>query len=302
MDSQVNNSLPPSAPSSPAPHDPPPHVLDTHPSPRSQTLPLSSPRSNNAIPLRNDDDGSSKRPRDARLLHMVLANMGIKSYEPRVVLQLLDFAYRYTSAVLADAQQLAGEVVGNNPASNATVNNARGGGAVAGEQQAQQMGVGQQAVRLAAAAQPMNRASNRLGKEFWFEEAKRANAVALPVLGGAGGGAGVGGVRLPPVQYCMTGTPWTIMTQVEDEEEDDEDDEDGGARGLEDEIMGEGERMVNGHAAAEVEAEDEDMEDIDGGGRMEDLFGEEPTVFTGNGGGGLDGSADPAPDLPMHDS
>ena len=46
------------------------------------------------------DNGQSKRPRDARLIHLVLANYGVNAYQERVPLQLMDFAYRYTSLTL----------------------------------------------------------------------------------------------------------------------------------------------------------------------------------------------------------
>ena len=46
------------------------------------------------------DNGQSKRPRDARLIHLILANYGVTAYQERVPLQLMDFAYRYTSSTL----------------------------------------------------------------------------------------------------------------------------------------------------------------------------------------------------------
>ena len=46
------------------------------------------------------DNGQSKRPRDARLVHLILANYGVNAYQERVPLQLMDFAYRYTSSTL----------------------------------------------------------------------------------------------------------------------------------------------------------------------------------------------------------
>ena len=46
------------------------------------------------------DNGQSKRPRDARLIHLILANYGVSAYQERVPLQLIDFAYRYTSSTL----------------------------------------------------------------------------------------------------------------------------------------------------------------------------------------------------------
>ncbi|XRB00639.1 transcription initiation factor TFIID subunit 9 [Pycnococcus provasolii] len=42
-------------------------------------------------------------PRDAAAVRHVLQSMGVETYEPRVVHQLLEFVYRYTSEVVQDA-------------------------------------------------------------------------------------------------------------------------------------------------------------------------------------------------------
>ena len=42
-------------------------------------------------------------PRDARLIAVILASMGVSDVEPAVLLQLLEFAHRYTYDVLSDA-------------------------------------------------------------------------------------------------------------------------------------------------------------------------------------------------------
>ncbi|KAK9838135.1 hypothetical protein WJX81_003283 [Elliptochloris bilobata] len=42
-------------------------------------------------------------PNDALMIKDLLATMGVTEYEPRVVLQLLDFLYRYVSETLQDA-------------------------------------------------------------------------------------------------------------------------------------------------------------------------------------------------------
>lgn len=42
-------------------------------------------------------------PRDARLIALILASMGVSDAEPSVLLQLLEFAHRYTHDVLSDA-------------------------------------------------------------------------------------------------------------------------------------------------------------------------------------------------------
>lgn len=40
------------------------------------------------------DNGQSRRPRDARVVHLILASMGVHAYHERVPLQIMDFAYR----------------------------------------------------------------------------------------------------------------------------------------------------------------------------------------------------------------
>lgn len=46
-------------------------------------------------------------PRDARTIQSILSHMGITSYDPRVVNQLLELLYRYVSSVLLDARHLS---------------------------------------------------------------------------------------------------------------------------------------------------------------------------------------------------
>ncbi|GJP33832.1 hypothetical protein CLOM_g18339 [Closterium sp. NIES-68] len=43
-------------------------------------------------------------PRDARVVASILKSMGVDDYEPRVVHQLLEFAYRYMTDVLGEAR------------------------------------------------------------------------------------------------------------------------------------------------------------------------------------------------------
>lgn len=43
-------------------------------------------------------------PFTAQCCAQLLASMGVEEYEPRVVNQLLDFMYRYTTDVLLDAE------------------------------------------------------------------------------------------------------------------------------------------------------------------------------------------------------
>eukprot|EP00741_Cyanophora_paradoxa_P025533 tig00000383_g24639.t1 len=44
------------------------------------------------------------QPKDAQVMAQVLKTMGVESYDPKVVNQMLDFVYRYVSEVLTDAR------------------------------------------------------------------------------------------------------------------------------------------------------------------------------------------------------
>ena len=84
MMAEANGAVPDAAHQSSGQDDP------TAVNPVNTTLPTDSPA----------DNGQSKRPRDARLIHLILANYGVTAYQERVPLQLMDFAYRYTSSIL----------------------------------------------------------------------------------------------------------------------------------------------------------------------------------------------------------
>ncbi|TGJ81585.1 hypothetical protein E0Z10_g7163, partial [Xylaria hypoxylon] len=49
------------------------------------------------------------RPRDARTIELLLTSQGVTSFDGRVPLLLLDFAYRHTSSILNDALHLSGD-------------------------------------------------------------------------------------------------------------------------------------------------------------------------------------------------
>lgn len=51
----------------------------------------------------NDTGLRGPVPRDARLIALILSSMGVSDVEPAVLLQLLEFAHRYTYDVLSDA-------------------------------------------------------------------------------------------------------------------------------------------------------------------------------------------------------
>lgn len=199
--------------------------------PADSNLPLSS----------QTDNGLSKRPRDARLLHMVLANYGIIAYQDRVPLQLMDFAYRYTSSTLQDALHFTSEGYGT-----------AAPGATSGKAAAHNdlSGITLSALRLSIASRIHYQFNPTLPKEFYSEIAQDRNRVALPPV------SREWGMRLPPEQYCLTGVGWDMKERYDEEMEDADD-----ARERDATIKEEG---IEG---------DEDENDEEEVGRMEDLFG-----------------------------
>ncbi|KAM0720483.1 hypothetical protein Q7P37_004619 [Cladosporium fusiforme] len=220
--------------------------------------PTNQPTNNNTQALKPDpetpltslqDTGDSKRPRDARLIHTVLQNLGVQSYQERVPLQLLDFAYRYTSSILSDSLRLSAEgytssaqekrrATAGDDGSNITVT----------------------ALRQAIASRQGYAFEPALPKEFMLEQATERNRVALPRVERGFG------VQLPEEKYCLTGVGWGLAEEWDSEEEEDV-------------------PRVNGAGSAAVAPpaarEDEDMGGVDeaegddeGEGKMEDIFGE----------------------------
>ncbi|KNG87550.1 transcription initiation factor TFIID, 31kD subunit [Aspergillus nomiae NRRL 13137] len=133
------------------------------------------------------DSGKSRRPRDVRLIHMLLASLGVTSYQERVPLQLLDFAYRYTSGVLQDAS------ISRRRAMLAPL----------------------PALRLSIASRLHYQFQTGLPKEFLMDVAAERNRVALP-------GATRG---LPPERFCLTGVGWNMKDEWESEGEEEVEEE-----------------------------------------------------------------------------
>jgi transcription initiation factor TFIID subunit 9B len=197
--------------------------------------------SNPTVPLTSlQDNGLLKRPRDARLIHMLLSSLGVTAYQERVPLQLLDFAYRHSSSILSDALHLSSDayVSQQNRARDAPAGGFR-------EADGQ---VSANAIQLAISSrlQYQFTASNGLSKEFLLETAQARNKVALPrVL------QNEWGVRLPSERFVLTGVPWGLKEEWETE------DEEGDADGME---------------GVET-AEDQGNEELEGEGTMDDIFG-----------------------------
>ncbi|CZT00525.1 related to TFIID and SAGA subunit [Rhynchosporium agropyri] len=211
---------------------------------------------NPSVPLTSlQDSGLSKRPRDARLIHLLLASLGCTAYQERVPLQLLDFAYRHSSSILSDALHLSSDAY----VSQQT--RARDAPAGGGLREADGQ-VSSNAVQLAISSRLQyqfggGNGGGGLSKEFLLETAQQRNKVMLPrVL------QNEWGVRLPSERFVLTGVPWGLKGQWvvnEDEEESVPGVASGGV------ASGEGVDIEMGEA--------EEGRDEEGEGHMEDLFG-----------------------------
>ncbi|KAK5078297.1 Transcription initiation factor TFIID subunit 9 [Lithohypha guttulata] len=206
------------------------------------------------------DDGTSKRPRDHRLIHLLLAQYGISAYQERVPLQLMDFAYRYTSAVLSDAKHIQDE--GYDQA-NAEAAAAAGKGRGRANKTNDDGDISMASLRMSVSSRLGYQFSSSLPKEFLKQLADEKNrtTLATSVNNTENAGPSIGGVRLPHERHCLTGRGW----------------------GLKDEWESEGEESVEENGVTQTSAtdgmqidEEEGMEeDEEGVGRMEDVFGEE---------------------------
>jgi len=115
------------------------------------------------------------RPKDARLLHLILTSLNVQSYDERVPVMLLDFAYRYTANVLQDAQIYAehGRASGN---------------------------VNAEDIRMAVLSRINHSFRGQQPKEFLLEMAAERNKKPLPPV------EKQFGLRLPPDKYCLLGS------------------------------------------------------------------------------------------------
>ncbi|KAI0441978.1 transcription initiation factor IID, 31kD subunit-domain-containing protein [Xylaria telfairii] len=171
------------------------------------------------------------RPRDARTIELLLTSQGVTSFDSRVPLLLLDFAYRHTSSILNDALHLTGDPytthAGAKPSgsSGAVPMAAPGGDAT----------VSTNAVHIAIASRQAYQFRGGSGgggvgggvggggasKEWLQELARERNKVALPRIL-----ANEWGVRLPNERFVLSGQNWGLRDQWEGGIDSDEDDDD----------------------------------------------------------------------------
>ncbi|CCE78297.1 Piso0_000917 [Millerozyma farinosa CBS 7064] len=145
----------------------------------------------------NNQNVSNPVPRDVRLLHLIFATQGIQNYQDHVPLQLMDFAFRYSTSVLRDAAVYNDHVKqsssGSSSSSNTTVNT--------------------DDIRLAIAARTNYQFKPAPQKELLLELASERNAKPLPPV------IPKWGLNLPPEKYCLTAKDWTDIDD-DDYEED----------------------------------------------------------------------------------
>ena len=114
---------------------------------------------------------ATSMPRDAHVMAAIVKDMGVTEYEPRVLSQLLEFAFRYTSDVLTDARTLSEHA---------------GKKAIDGDD-----------VRLAIDTMVDSTFTQPPPRQLLQELAKEKNAVALPPI------KQTYGARLPNDRFCL---------------------------------------------------------------------------------------------------
>ena len=225
---------------------------DNHSQPASMDTVVATVKAKSPVPLPRFNS-PVKGPRDAQLIHLILANNGVHQYQERVTLQLMDFAYRYASSTLQDAlhfstegQGLAGSTGG---AARTAVNAAN-----PGDMSSISLG----ALRLSIASRAHYQYNPTLPKEFYQDMAQERNRVALPAIGKEFG------LRLPQEQYCLTGVGWGLKEEWDEEVLEDEKPLEG--------ILGNDEMLGEGNGDGDEEGDE----------RMEDIFGEQLDAVDGD--------------------
>jgi len=188
------------------------------------------------------------------MLELLMTSQGVTSYESRVPLLLMDFAYRHTSAVLNDAIHLSVDPYTTHAGARASSTTGATATLVGADAT-----VSANAVRLAIASRQgyQFRGGNNAGglsKEWLQELAKERNKVALPRVA-----PNEWAVRLPSERFVLSGLSWGLRDVWADE----------GSEEDEDEEM----KDVEGGAMDGIEAPD--LDDVEAeGGTMEDVFGD----------------------------
>ncbi|CAD6887960.1 unnamed protein product [Tilletia controversa] len=125
-------------------------------------------------------------PRDARIIALIMYSMGITDADPAVLLQLLEFAHRYTHDVLQDAL-----VYSDHAASRST-------GAATGN-------LSLEDIQLAIQSRVNYSFTHPPPKDVLVSLAASINSIPLPAISDRVG------IRLPPLEHCLTNVNFSIV-------------------------------------------------------------------------------------------
>ncbi|KAH7027802.1 transcription initiation factor IID, 31kD subunit-domain-containing protein [Microdochium trichocladiopsis] len=208
------------------------------------------------------------RPRDARTIELLLNSQGVTSFDSRVPLLLLDFAYRHTSSILNDALHLSGDPyishAGSKPsASHGAAPSAPAAGDAAVSTNAINVAIAsRQAYQFRGGSGAGGSAGGAASKEWLAELAKERNKVQLQRIP-----ANEWGIRLPHERFVLTGMGWQLRDKWEEAAAEDDEDDDSSDEDDEDAAKG-------GDAMEGVEAGKADGAKADEGG-LGDMLGDE---------------------------
>jgi transcription initiation factor TFIID subunit 9B len=165
-------------------------------------------------------------------MELLLNSQGVTSWDNRVPLLLLDFAYRHTSSILSDALHLTTDPYTSQSGSKPSGSSGVAPSAPKGEDAS----VSTNAINLAIASRQSYQFRGGSGaggsggggasKEWLMQLAAERNKVALPRVM-----AHEWGVRLPNERFVLSGTGWGLRDNwaedgVGSEDDDDEEEED----------------------------------------------------------------------------
>ncbi|KAG5682462.1 hypothetical protein PVAND_011813 [Polypedilum vanderplanki] len=114
---------------------------------------------------------SKQLPKDAQVIISILRDLGLESFEPRVINQLLEFTYRYVTTILEDAKVYANH--------------------------SKKKGIDLEDVKLASTMLLDKSFTGPPPREVLFEVAKQKNTQPLPTI------KPHSGIRLPPDRHCL---------------------------------------------------------------------------------------------------
>lgn len=120
-------------------------------------------------------------PKDAQVMISILKDMGVTDYEPKVIDQMLDFAYKYVTNVLEDAKSYSSH--------------------------AKKRTIDTEDIKLSIQMQCDKSFTNPPPRELLMEIARSKNAQQLPLI------KSNTGARLPPDRYTLTSANYRCKTR-----------------------------------------------------------------------------------------